>query len=269
VNTRFAVAIALVSSASSALSAPACSQCSPDDRGGAANDAARAATTLDPDAAALFEGALALSDGGRWSPPTPGRDSTSKNELDGGGPIDPACSGTAIDLARVIVDAKCATTSSVAKTLRARYEASPSKALRQEAKRADDGRVEVRLVNGGATAIAVPLSWHPKIAAFLVLADDDKERGVYELEPPRLDVAREASSNAPRFARILLPPGGVAFARVAIDPKVVRRVGPCADSGTPCAPAELARGKNWTLHVGQLVTDVETGAPATIAWDLP
>ena len=61
-----------------------------------------------------------------------------------------------------------------------------------------------------------------------------------------------------------IPPGGHAFARIAIDPKIVRRAGKTGPDAGPL-PSMLGEGK-WTLHVGQLVTDVYTGEPASIAW---
>ena len=139
--------------------------------------------------------------------------------------------------------------------------------LRQEAVRLDDGRVEIRLVNKGTIATSVPLSWHPKIPAFIVLADDAKEKVIYELEAPALAVDLDGGPATARFARVTIPPGGYAFARVVIDPKIVKRAGRAAKDGADGGPvpAKISEGK-WTLHVGQLVTDVFTGEPASLAW---
>jgi hypothetical protein len=111
----------------------------------------------------------------------------------------------------------------------------------------------------------VPLSWHPKIPAFVVLADNPKEKAIYELEAPPLAVDLDGGPPSARFARVTIAPGGHAFARIAIDPKIVRRAGgkPGADAGP--APEKIGEGK-WTLHVGQLVTDVYTGEPASLGW---
>lgn len=186
-----------------------------------------------------------------------------------GAAIDAAtpCSGSAIDLAAVVGDPTCAITSGIAKSTRAVFEIAADagkNSLKQEAVRLDDGRVEVRLVNTGTLATAVPLSWHPKIPAFVVLADNPKEKAIYELEAPPLAVDLDGGPPSARFARVTIAPGGHAFARIVIDPKIARRAGKAAaDAGPP--PQKIGDGK-WTLHVGQLVTDVYTGAPASLAW---
>jgi hypothetical protein len=189
----------------------------------------------------------------------------------GGGAFDAAtaCSGSPIDLAAVISDPTCAITSGIAKSTRAVFEIAEDAGkhlLKQEAVRLDDGRVEIRLVNKGTLPSAVPLSWHPKIPAFIVLADNAKEKAIYELEAPPLAVDLDGGPPSARFARVTIPPGGYAFARIAIDPKIVKRAGKAAataDAGP--LPAKMGDGK-WTLHIGQLVTDVFTGAPASLAW---
>lgn len=185
-----------------------------------------------------------------------------------------ACSGSPIDLAAAIGDPTCAITSGIAKSTRAVFEIAEDAGkttLRQEAVRLDDGRVEIRLVNKGTSATSVPLSWHPKIPAFIVLADSAKEKVIYELEAPGLAVDLDGGPATARFARVTIPAGGYAFARVIIDPKIVKRAGRAAakdvDAGKDAGalPAKIGEGK-WTLHVGQLVTDVFTGEPASLAW---
>jgi len=163
-----------------------------------------------------------------------------------------ACTGPTIDLVVAMSDPRCGTTSTIAKALRAALEADGgggAPALRQRARRVEDGSVELSIVNGGRAPIALPLSHHPKIASFVVLASEPTAKAVFE--------------------RIILPPAGVASVRIAIDTKVVRRVDPTkqADTDAGPAPLRLPAGR-WTLHVGQLLTDVETGEPATISWDV-
>jgi hypothetical protein len=134
--------------------------------------------------------------------------------------------------------------------------------------RLDDGRVELRLVNRGALPAALPLSWHPKIAAFIVLADNPREKAIYELEAPALGVDLDGGPATARFARVTISPGGYAFARIAIDPKIVKRAGKAPpDAGGAPTPAQLGDGR-WVLHIGQLVTDVDTGEPATLPWGI-
>jgi hypothetical protein len=179
------------------------------------------------------------------------------------------CSGSAIELAAAISEPACAITSGIAKSTRAVFEIAEDAgkhALKQVAVQLDDGRVEIRLVNEGTLASSVPLSWHPKIPAFIVLADNAKEKVIYELEAPPLAVDLDGGPSAARFARVTIAPSGYAFARIAIDPKILKRAGSGkanADAGP--TPAKLGDGE-WTLHIGQLVTDVFTGEPASIAW---
>lgn len=172
-----------------------------------------------------------------------------------------------MDLAVVISDPACAITSGIAKSTRAVFEIAEDAgkhSLKQEAVRLDDGRVEVRLVNKGTLASAVPLSWHPKIPAFIVLADSAKEKAIYELEAPPLAVDLDGGPASARFARATIAPGGYAFARIAISTKVLKRAGKTAVDSGP-TPATIGEGK-WTLHIGQLVTDVFTGEPASLGW---
>lgn len=185
-----------------------------------------------------------------------------------------SCSGPAVDLAAAISDPTCAITSRIAKSTRAVFEIAADAgkhSLKQEAVRLEDGRVELRLVNHGTLATTVPLSWHPKIPAFIVLADSVKEKAIYELEAPPLAVDLDGGPATARFARVTIPPGGHAFARIAIDPKIVKRAGrttaAAGDGGKDAGalPAKIGEGK-WTLHIGQLVTDVFTGEPASLPW---
>jgi hypothetical protein len=181
-----------------------------------------------------------------------------------------SCAGSAVDLAQAISDPTCAITSGIAKSTRAVFEIAADAGkhlLKQEAVRLGDGRVEIRLVNHGTMPTAVPLSWHPKIPAFIVLADNIDEKAIYELEAPPLAVDLDGGPATARFARVTIAPGGYAFARIVIDPKIVKRAGgkatATADSGP--MPEKIGQGK-WTLHVGQLVTDVFTGEPASMPW---
>ena len=210
------------------------------------------------------------------------RDAEPKVVVDPDGPVDPACSGTEIALAVAVVDKRCAIGSGRAKQLRAILERDGGGELRlplkQEAKVGADGRVALRLVNTGSAPLTLPLSFSAKLPAFTVLAEDD-HHSLFELESPRLEVAAgspeaSAANDRPHFARIVLAPGGAAVATVAISGAVVRVVGRGAgdkcDGGGACVRADgrLAKGR-YTLHVGELLTDVEVGAPARVVLDLP
>lgn len=205
------------------------------------------------------------------------RDAEPKVEADPDGPLDPACTGTEISFAAVVVDKRCAIGSGRAKQLRALLERDAGGAalsLRQEAKVAADGRVVLRLVNTGSASLMLPLSFSAKLPAFTVIAEDDKH-SLYELEAPRFELASVSAANdRPHFARIVLPPGGAAVATITVLPAVARVVGrsaaaeKCPDGGAGCAPARLGKGR-YVLHVGELLTDVEAGPPARLTWDLP
>lgn len=210
--------------------------------------------------------------------------------LDGG--ADPACSGGRVELAKVVHDARCAIGPSTAKALRAAFEADKELvgALRQEAKQLEGDRIEIRIVNVGKKALMLPLSYHPKIDAFIVLADEAKGKAVYELAPPRFEVAAApADAGAARdggvdieqarghFARVLLAPGASAVARIVLDPAIARRLDreaaqvrgdAGADAGADAGPKRLTAG-TWMLHIGQLLSDVPTGEPAQLALTVP
>lgn len=206
------------------------------------------------------------------------RDAEPKIELDPDGPVDPLCTGTEIALATVVIDRRCAIGSTRAKQLRALLEqdGGPALPVRQEAKVGADGRVTLRLVNTGPAPLTLPLSFSSKLPAFTVLAEDDHHT-VFELDAPRFDVGSAPGHERAHFARIVVPPGGAAVATITILPAVLRALGrggaSCADAsnGTDaagCTPPRLGKGR-YVLHVGELLTDVEVGAPARVPWDLP
>lgn len=208
------------------------------------------------------------------------RDAEPKVELDRDGPVDPSCTGAEIAFAAVVVDPRCAIGSARAKQLRKILERDGGAPLpfRQDAKVAEDGRVVVRLINTGTAPVTLPLSYSSKLPAFTVLAEDDRHT-IYELEPPRFEAGIPGAPDASvaderaHFARIVLAPSAVATATITIQPAIARvlargaGVGKGADGG-PSAPGRLARGK-YVLHVGELLTDVEVGAPARVTWTLP
>lgn len=234
-------AVALASLASMGLGASACGDCG--------SSSTSSSSSADASQQALAE------DGGQPS------------AADVGAPAASPCAGMTVDLAAVVSDPTCAITGAIAKSARAIFEMAEDAgrhSLEQRAMRLDDGRVELRLLNKGTLPAAVPLSWHPKIPAFIVLADNPKEKAIYELEPPVLAVDLDGGPATARFARATISPGGYAFARIAINPKITKRAGKSAGDAGP-VPAELGAGK-WTLHIGQLVTDVFTGEPATLPW---
>ncbi|MDB5217446.1 MAG: hypothetical protein JWO86_5373 [Myxococcaceae bacterium] len=197
------------------------------------------------------------------------RDAGPKAEADRDGPVDPACvggKGSDVALATVVVDARCAIGRVHARHLRALLEndAGPPAPLRQEAKLLEDGRIVHRLVNVGPAPLTLPLIFSASLPAFLVMAENEGQT-LYELATPRFDV--NAVKGRAHFARIVLEPGGAAVATItpdlAIASVVARRGGDRADAGA----ATLPKG-HYVLRVGELLTDVEAGAPARVPFDV-
>jgi hypothetical protein len=124
--------------------------------------------------------------------------------------------------------------------------------------------VALRLVNTGPAPLSLPLIFSATLPAFLVMAEDEGQT-LYELAAPRFDVA--ASKTRAHFARIVLEPGGAASATLEIDPSiatvVARRGGDRAEAGA----SKLTKG-HYVLRVGELLTDVEAGAPARVPFDV-
>jgi hypothetical protein len=207
------------------------------------------------------------------------RDAGPNVDPDFEGPADPACTGAEVAFASAIIDARCAIGSARAKKLRAHLERDGgAAALHEEARVAEGGRVALRLVNTGRTSVTLPLSFHGKVPAFTALAEDERHT-IYELEAPQLELRDPGQGNRAHFARIVLVPGGAAVATVAISPTIARVLargstdgckdgGAASGSGEPCNLTKLPKGR-YILHIGQLLTDVEAGAPAQVTWDLP
>ena len=201
------------------------------------------------------------------------RDAGPKVDRDLEGPADPACTGAEISFATAVVDARCAISAARAKKLRALLERDGGLGLRQDAKVGADGRVALRLVNKSGSSLSLPLSFHGKLPAFSVLAEDERHT-LYELESPDLDLHDRGEGSRSHFARIVLPPEGAAVATFKVSPAILRVLGrgatdPCrtSDAGA-CVSTKLGKG-HYVLHVGELLTDVEAGPPARVELDLP
>lgn len=274
-----ALALALAAASTPALLLAGCKSkpnaAEESDAGGAARGADPATATAPPEDD---------DDGGSEGPAGDGgnrfRDAEPKVVVDPDGPVDPACTGMEVAFATAVMSTRCAIGSGRAKQLRAALEGDAGTiTLRQEAKRGEDGRVTLRMVNSGLVSLTLPLSYSAKLPAFTVLAEDE-HHAIFELDTPKLEVAGStASKDRPHFARIVLPPGGAAVATIAIETGVVKRLGRGSGGagdggdggrcdGGPCTPAKLTKGR-YVLHVGQLLADVEAGAPARVTWDLP
>lgn len=245
----------------------------PGDDGGVEAGAAAEEQEIADDDDDVDAEAFAAEEAGLLEASTRFRDAGPGVEVDS--PIDPACRGGELSFAAVVVDERCAVDLRRSKKLRARLErdGGAPRGLHQEASAAAGGRITLRLVNGGTTAVTLPLSFHNKLPAFSVLAEDDRHT-IYELEPPLLDLRDPGQGNRTRLARMELAPGGIATATVAIVPTITKVLArgagdPCkgADAGGACASNVLVRGR-YVLHIGELITDVEAGDPARVAWTL-
>jgi hypothetical protein len=228
-----------------------------------ANEASSAELEEESANGAGVSGELALEAGSRF------RDAAPKAEADRDGPVDPACvggKGADVALGTVVVDARCAIGRVRARQLRAllEHDGGPPAPLRQEAKLLEDGRIVHRLVNVGPAPLTLPLIFSASLPAFLVMAEDEGQT-LYELATPRFDV--NAVKGRAHFARIVLEPGGAAVAAItpdlAIASVMARRGGDRADAG----PSTLPKG-HYVLRVGELLTDVEAGAPARVPFDV-
>lgn len=198
---------------------------------------------------------------------------------DGGAP---PCAGMEIDALAVLADPRCAITAREARRLRAvSDDAGAAAAFVQRATAGEDGVVTVRLTNAGTRTVTVPLLDHADLPAFTALAQDPSGT-VLELAPPSFAVEEAAPSGdaglldggmadggpsrRARIAKAKVPRGGAVVVRIVPSPVVVRRVAPpCPPGGGACAPTRLVPGA-YVLHLGQLLVDVEAGAPARVAF---
>ncbi len=227
----------------------------------------------------------------------PSAASRRREPRDGGGaPV--ACEGSRLSLVAAALEPRCAIGESEWRALTA---GGGPPNLRQEAQR-DGDAIVLAVVNGGTSDAVVPLRFQPihSELAFSVLAETEA-RGVFELAPPALEqdllVARprpptmrapDAGARERRWgvldeldggwpsarhvhtARIRLTPGGRATVRLTPDPRIVKRLDrTCvADAGEACLPPRLPPGRT-VLHVAQLVTGFDAGAPARVEWRAP
>jgi hypothetical protein len=202
------------------------------------------------------------------------RDAKPRVETDANASLPEACAKAQLDVATVLADPRCAISTARAATLQgrlARDGGSPELRLRTEATLGTAGSVQLRLVNASPHALTLPLRYHAKVPAFSAIAEDERSV-LYELEPPTFATESLSRTDHVYIAQIGVAAGSAAVAVLRVLPKVLRRLAPrpaaaCADAGVTdgCAPATLPRGR-YTLHVSQLLADIETGAPAHVAW---
>ncbi len=217
-----------------------------------------------------------------------------------GGTIDPACEGRSLALFEAAFDPRCATSALEYGRLKSEHPQDAGKGrdgLKQDA-RGEDGRLVFSIVNPSTVARSVPMRVSAeRTNAFSVLAEDARGE-VFELAAPKIESGADAGAAPARrvgHARehdrrtgdagpgrvyttaIRLLPDGRATVTMTIDPSVVARLAPRAANLPPCAgnehdggclPARLPKGR-YTLHVGQLFSEIDTGPPARVVWDAP
>ena len=208
------------------------------------------------------------------------RDAGPKADVGRDGPPDPACTGAEVSFASVVLDVRCALTPTRAKKLRLLLAHDAAVGLRQEASIVEGGRLALRVANHGESSRLVPVHFHAGLPAFTAVAEDER-RTLYELEAPSLGLADGGKGGRAHVALIVLPPGGVAAATVALSPTIVRvlargpsdpcndargAMAPAAGDGGACAPATLPKGR-YVLHVAQLLTEIDVGVPARVRWE--
>ena len=197
-----------------------------------------------------------------------------------------ACEGVSLPLLGAAYDERCIASEREYLRLARAATSGPADAggraggLRQEA-RIEGGRIEYAIVNGSSTTQAIPIRARSSAVpakdaagpggpgAFSVLADDGRG-SVFELAEP-VDEIRDAGTGLPgvHTAIVRLLPGGRATVVLSVDPRVVARLTPDRScDGGPCTPARLPAG-HYTLHVGQLLTEIDTGPPAQVPYDVP
>lgn len=172
-------------------------------------------------------------------------------------PLDPACDGPSLALFEAARDPRCAVSVGEWSELR------EAPGLAQEARREDE-RVVFSIVNRGAAPILVPLRLDDRApervftAVAQILGD---AAGLFALAPPVPELRPSDGGVHVYNARIRLPPGGRASARLAIDLRVVERLDRlrAADAGPLHGPV--------VLHIGQAFSPLEAGDPARVAWD--
>jgi hypothetical protein len=188
--------------------------------------------------------------------------------------VDPSCEGMAVDLLAAAADPRCAIDEAAYAALVPR-DAGPdagSSRLRQIIRRNGDA-LSLVIANITTAAIDLPIRLQEATAArgLSILAEDERH-AVFELAPPRVDAdaGRQAGDAGPvRTARVRLPIAGTAIVRFAVDPRIARRVDPPSpDAGDAGRLAEQLPKGRYVLHVGQLLTELETGPPARVAWDV-
>jgi hypothetical protein len=214
--------------------------------------------------------------GGRASREIEARPSASRG---GAEAVDAGCEGPAISLFGAIMDDRCAVSDRAwnlaVRAAEASADGGGAEALRQEATWSGE-RVELRLVNRGTAPLVVPLRFRPgrsDLPAFTVLAEDERH-ALFELASPALEdadagVAEPRSPERVHSARIRLPPGGAARARLVLDTHVVKRLDHVCADASDCSlriPA-LPRG-HYVLYIGQLLAGIDAGPPARLEWDV-
>lgn len=192
----------------------------------------------------------------------PAPSAASSTRADAGGlavklPLDPACDGPSLELFEAARDPRCAVSVGEWDELRT------GTGLVQEAKR-EGQRVVFSIVNRGSAPLLIPLRFDDRAPerVFTAIAQVEGDAaGLFALAPPLPHLRPNDAGVHVYNARIRLPPGGRASARLAIDLRVVERLDKRGrgDAGALRGPV--------VLHLGQAFSPLEAGDPARVSWE--
>lgn len=141
-----------------------------------------------------------------------------------------------------------------------------AKALVQEAKLL--GRnVELAIVNKSTKPVPVALRFDDRNPgkSFSVIAEKVGGEGIYVLASPKVQLPAPDAAAHLHSTRIRLVPGGRATALLAVDLVPIERLDKRggADAGADAGPQKPLQG-DFTLHVGQLLSEADMGDPAIV-----
>jgi len=146
-------------------------------------------------------------------------------------------------------------------------DAPPPPPIKVEAAALDARRVDVRIVNVGATPVALPFFLHSELDAFPAKANDRMLHGASPTWP-----AGFAHPSSGLYAKIELTPGGVAHATVEIDPHVIQMRPPNCPPNAKCSEERVEVGLlpagQYTLTLGTPLYSSREDLRASLSWNV-
>jgi hypothetical protein len=139
--------------------------------------------------------------------------------------------------------------------------------MRVEASTLEAGRVEVRIVNAGTVGVALPFFLHSELDPFPTKANQRSLHGASPEWP-----AGFAYPSSGLYAKIELPPGGVARARVVVDPQVIEMRPPRCPPNAKCREERVEVGMlpagQYTLTLGTPLYSSREDLHASLSWSV-